>query len=282
MYTSNSPMLPTICCPRCKESLSDSKSSVLCSNKHTFKIDEGVLVLAPDFKIDEKYEWDKKIRDPEENKRLDETESPLAKKGSKKKAEDMINFIVKNVPQETSTILDIVTGRGLLIRKILPNIENTNVFLNDISTDVLVGTYKLIEPMIGTNKVCPIQSSATDLPFKDNSLTLITAYGPNNIHSPEEGFREIFRILKKDGLFIFSSSLIEKESPSYKYLLKEEGIFSNTMLIDKWKETMKDIGFKIVKEEVLFDGPVPKVPLDILPIEDGERNQNIGVILTIK
>lgn len=42
---------------------------------------------------------------------------------------------------------------------------------------------------------------------------------------------------------------------------------------------IKNIGFKLSKKEILFDGPVEKVPLDLIPRENGERFQDVGVIL---
>lgn len=273
-------ILYPLICPKCKEPFArQNDKQVSCANNHIYLIDEKVLCLETRFKVDEKYNWGKKLRDPRENLKLDTTQSALANVSNKARAENMTCFVLNNIPRKNNILLDIVTGRGLLMRKLMPFLEKTAIFLNDISADVLVGTSKLLEPLRGTNAIIPIQTSATNLPFPDNSLSLIVSFGPNNAIPCETSFREIYRILRKGGYFVFSISLLEKNSPSYDYLLKEKEM-SPFSVINDWEREMDNIGYKIFKKEKLFDGPVKKIPLDLIPREDGERFQDVGVVAT--
>ena len=269
-----------ILCPKCRQPfLNIGLESVICPKEHKFKIDEGVLVLAPDYLIEEKFSWSRKLRDPQQNLLLDKKRSVLAKKKSRKIAEDEIDYIIKKIPKKDITLLDIGTGRGLLLRQMYPALQDSIFYLNDISTHVLVGTNKLVKPLQRSNKSIPVQSSATDLPFDNSSLKIVTCFGPKNIKPTIKAFQEIFRILKKGGRFIYSTALFEKGSPSHKYTIEKEGGSSNLELIDKWQAEVEKVGFKIKDYKVIFDGPAEMIPLDVFPRVSGERYQYIGVTL---
>lgn len=267
-------------CLHCKKQFSSiSSSKIVCQNQHEFVIDDGVLVLETELELPEKFRWSKKLRNPKENLLLDKKRSVMAKEKTKKRVEKMTDFVVENATKENTTIVDIATGRGLLIRKLLPKLDRSTVFLTDLSTNVLVGTSKLINPIKGTNIVPPIKASATRLPFEDNSIPEVTCFGINNIRKTKTAFVEIYRILKPGGKFIFSFSLIESGSPSHLWLQTQEDKPGPFDIIDEWQNEIKSTGFKLMKKEILFDGPVEKVPLDLIPRENGERFQDVGVIL---
>ena len=267
-------------CLICNESFVNiSQNGVICKNNHNFIIDEGVFVLETKLKLQEKYRWGKKLRNPKENLLLDKSQSTMAKEKSRIRMENMINFIVSNAKKESTDVLDIATGRGLLIRKLLPEINNSTIYLTDLDTDVLVGTNKLIGNLKRNNITIPIASSATHLPFTDNFISEVTCFGINNIRETKAAITEVRRVLKPKGKLIFSFSLMECGSPSQLWLLTQEDKPGPFDIIDKWQDETENIGFEILRREILFDGPVEKAELDLLPRENGERFQDIGVIL---
>ena len=259
-----------------------SSNKIICQNSHEFSIDEEVLILETKIKLPKKFVWGKKLRNPKENLLLDETQSTLAKPKSKLRMEKMISFIVNNLTKNNTTILDIATGRGLLIRNLLPATENSVIYLTDLDTDVLVGTNKLIQTLNGKNTIVPITSSATHLPFNNNSIPIVVCFGINNVRKTREALIEIWRILKPEGKLIFSFSLMDQNSPSFDWLQTQNDKPNSFDVIDKWQMEAKNMGFTIFKQEILFDGPVEKAELDLIPRENGERFQDVGVVLIKK
>lgn len=267
-------------CLRCKKQFSFiSSNKIICQNSHEFSIDEGVLILETEIELPKKFRWGKKLRSPEENLRLDESQSTMAKEKAKKRMESMMDFVVENTIKENTTIVDIATGRGLFTRRLLPKLNNSIIFLSDLDPDILVGTRKLLLPLKGSNILIPIKASATHLPFEDNSLPEATSFGPNNVRETKAALIEIYRVLQPGGKFIFSLSLMEKGSPSHLWLKTQGDKPGPFDLIDQWQGKIGETGFKLLKKEILFDGPVEKVPLDLVPRENGERFQDVGIIL---
>lgn len=272
-------IIPGLHCPNCSQPVVLSAETVSCTNNHTFRLDEDVLVFAPDIFPKKEFIWGKELRDPKENLKLDESQSVNKDDVGKSRNNKMVDFIIDNISTDAKYLLDLATGRGLLMRKLLPVVKNRTIVLSDISTDVLVGTYKLVKSLIGSNLVIPIQSSATLLPFADNTFDAVISYGPNNIRPPDEAFRQVYRVLKKGGAFVFSMALVEQNSPSSAYMCDVMKDYSDYDVIDAWRSEVEKCGFTIEKCSMLFDGRVNKVPLDILPREDGERFQDVGVVL---
>lgn len=268
-------------CLLCGNGLSKiDNNKIICETGHEFKIDDGVFVLEENIKLDEKFAWGPKLRDPNENLNLDINKSVMAKESTKKRMSDSLDFIIKEIKQVNKfPVLDIATGRGLLMRRLINNIHNSTIFISDLDANVLVGTNKLLNKLNHDNKLIPIQASATHLPFKNNSFPAITCYGVNNIRDIVKAFSDIYRVLQNGGKFFLTFSLIEKGSASYNWLLTQEDKPGPFDIINGWEEEISKIGFKYVQNEVLFDGPTEKVALDLLPVKEGERGQDIGLVL---
>lgn len=246
----------------------------------SFSSDEGVWLFENSYKVDAVYEWGSELRDPRENMRLDQKESPMSKNESRERMENMIQYVVDHSSQFSGkVVVDIATGRGLLARKLALVHHKSLIFLSDISTNVLVGTNKLIEEIKHDNRFVPLQSTATNLPIKNQSIDLVVSFGPNNIQETSEAFSEIYRVLKPGGLVVASMSLIEEGSPSHNYLKQQQESVSPFSLINGWETIVKKIGLDIYNKKILFDGPVERIPLDVLPREDGERFQDLGFVL---
>lgn len=275
----SNPLQSLLQCPKHHCQLDFSGDRIKCGHGEIILKDEDVLLLEPDYELDPIYQWGPALRDPQANLKLDHTKSLMAKKDSKQRLTNMIGFIANNLNLRVPLVLDLVTGRGLLIRQILPTFKHTHLFLNDISANVLVGTTKLLQPFPNKNTVTPLQSTATNLPFQDNSLDLIVSFGPNNIKESELALAQCYRVLKPGGQFIFSMSLFEIDSPSHHWLKANQPPVSPFSFINNWREPIDKVGFVLTKQVVLFDGPVNKIPLDLLPRVNGERFQDIGVIL---
>lgn len=270
----------TLKCFVCGNSFSTITTVATCNNLHRFDTDEEVLILETKLKLPKKFRWGNKLRNPKENICIDTLKGPKSKKSTQRRSADSISFIVSNSLKKSIVNLDIATGRGLFIRKLLPKMEDSVLFISDLDTDVLVGTNKLLQPLFNSeNLLVAITASATHLPFQNNSISQVTCYGINNVRETEIALKEIFRVLKPGGIIVFTMSLIQVNSPSHAWLQTQKDKPGPLDVIDGWQNAVKDIGFQILKKEIIFDGPVEKIPLDLLPREDGERFQDVGIVL---
>jgi len=113
------------------------------------------------------------------------------------------NAIVENIDiQETDTILDIGFGNGYLLRK-LSKKNPQKMYGIEISTDMLNTAKRKNRKKVEQGKIQLLLADVQNLPFEDVSID--KAYAVNTIYfwqDIDEGFSEIKRILKPDGVFL--------------------------------------------------------------------------------
>lgn len=167
---------------------------------------------------------------------------------------------------QPETVLDIATGTGDLAIQIAEAADAKKIVGLDLSEGMLkVGRKKIMSKNLQT-QIEMIQGDSEALPFEDNSFDVITvAFGVRNFETLELGLSEIYRVLKKGGLFIvletsvptkfpfkqgykFYSSLIlptigklfSKDKEAYTYLSKSAAEFPYG---EKFNNILKKIGF---------------------------------------
>jgi len=99
-------------------------------------------------------------------------------------------------------LLDIATGTGDLAIEIskIPNIQIEGI---DISNDMLMQAKKKICKKNLSKRINFKHGDAEKIPFNDNEFNAVTvAFGVRNFDDLNKGLKEIYRILKKNGLFI--------------------------------------------------------------------------------
>ena len=102
---------------------------------------------------------------------------------------------------DTGKVADLGCGGGYNIRRMLEMSANAKCIGLDISDESVKKAQNVNKDEIG-KRVKIIKGSAEKLPFKDNSIDLITAFETVFFwKKPEIAFREIFRSLFKDGCF---------------------------------------------------------------------------------
>ncbi|WP_294083545.1 bifunctional demethylmenaquinone methyltransferase/2-methoxy-6-polyprenyl-1,4-benzoquinol methylase UbiE [Proteiniphilum sp. UBA5384] len=111
-------------------------------------------------------------------------------------------------------ILDIATGTGdfaILAQKILLPQKITAV---DISEGMMqVGKEKVKAKGLGQTISFEVQDCA-NLSFSDNSFDAATiAFGVRNFEDIDKSFREVFRVLKPGGLFLFIELTTPQDTP---------------------------------------------------------------------
>lgn len=102
---------------------------------------------------------------------------------------------------DSGKVADLGCGGGYNIRRMLEISAKAKFIGLDISDESVKKAEKVNKDEIG-KRVKIIKGNAEKLPFKDNTLDLITAFETVFFwKKPEKAFREIYRSLVKDGCF---------------------------------------------------------------------------------
>lgn len=112
------------------------------------------------------------------------------------------------------SILDIATGTGDLAIKFATATEAIRIIGLDISEGMLSMAQKKISGSELSEKLVFIQGDSEALDFEDNLFDVVTvSFGIRNFENLEKGLSEIYRVLKKDGLFVILETSVPTKSP---------------------------------------------------------------------
>ncbi len=142
-------------------------------------------------------------------------------------------------------ILDIGCGGGVNIKRFLKMTEN-KVYGIDYSELAVERSVKLNQSSIDVGRCEIIQCSVSDMPFKDNSFDIITAFEtvyfwPDFVND----LKEVLRVLKPDGIIFIANEALPKEDDNRQKELIElldMNIYSKDELI----ESLRNAGFSDV------------------------------------
>ncbi|WP_407454105.1 class I SAM-dependent methyltransferase [Methanobrevibacter sp.] len=142
-------------------------------------------------------------------------------------------------------ILDIGCGGGVNIKRFLKMTEN-KVYGIDYSELAVERSAKLNQSSIDVGRCEIIQCSVSDMPFKDNSFDIITAFEtvyfwPDFVND----LKEVLRVLKPDGIIFIANEALPKEDDNRQKELIElldMNIYSKDELI----ESLRNAGFSDV------------------------------------
>ena len=230
-------------CPQCKQSMSLPS----CSCGYSVKIEKGIYQLtdAPyivkDASADVKYIGYEDIGEYYSGKSLFDKMNIDAK--DKKTAEIIGNGI----------LLDVACGDGLITVPLA--MQNISVISMDISDKMLELLYKRAEiAELDPSCLTVCRANALDIPLADCSVDAVIANGVLHlISSPELVVKEIYRVLKKDGIFITFEDRPSVNNTSVNDCLTEQEKADN----DKANKLSNDIHgryFKILKDEYNIQG----------------------------
>lgn len=155
--------------------------------------------------------------------------------------EDMANWGINKLNiNEESIILDVGCGGGKTIYTLSEKTAKGKVYGIDISEESVQSSIKENKEKVKDRKVIISQGDVANLPFEDNYFNYVTSMQTHIYWQElEKGFKEIYRVLKKDGIL-----LIVCEKDKIEYHLKEEYKSNNST-----KELLLSIGFNEVKIE---------------------------------
>ncbi len=123
--------------------------------------------------------------------------------------------VIKMVAEKNpESILDIATGTGDLAIKFATETKAKKI----IGLDISAGMLSMAKQKISGNKIAEklifIQGDSEAIDFEDNSFDVVTvSFGIRNFEHLEKGLSEIYRVLKKDGLFVILETSVPAKSP---------------------------------------------------------------------
>lgn len=155
--------------------------------------------------------------------------------------ESQIDFILNNI-ESNKPIIDIASGKGYLVEKLLKETKNY-VVATDFSPTILARNKEYYKNKGLYNRLSLIAFDARRTPFKDNSIeTLTSNFGLQNIEQSGEVIKEMKRITK--GIFMSTMFFIDKEDNVHIDLFNKYG---NAAFITRENavETFKRAGWNI-------------------------------------
>lgn len=112
-------------------------------------------------------------------------------------------YLIENLPDDDSVILDIGCGGGKLINYLSDTNKSYILHGIDHSAEMVKLSKKVNRKAINTNQVEILEDSVIELPFKDDVFDLVTAFETIQFWpDTDKAFSEVVRVLKKNGSFL--------------------------------------------------------------------------------
>lgn len=273
-------------CPHCKgklelESTKVDEEEVLegklsCDKGHDWIIRNGII----DFNSKEQEEFNnwsesyEKMDYEELDRRITEKTPDNEIDLREKTIKYIIDSIKENKP---NTILDIATGRGMLLTKLVEKIDsNIDIICVDLSFEVLKYDRIKAKNINPDMKVNYIACDATNLPFMDSSIDMAVSLSgiANMMELIQQGITEARRVLKENKYLLNTNIIIKNVNKVYeivKAIKEKNGVDIN---IKDSHLTYKDVenghekvNFSNVKIINIGESIGEKNELDLIPIE---------------
>jgi len=136
----------------------------------------------------------------------------------------VIGIIAKNNPQ---IVLDIATGTGDLAIMTAQKTDAKQIVGVDISKGMLQKGEEKIEKLHLSNRIKMQLADSENLPFETSQFDAITvAFGVRNFENLDKGIKEIYRVLKPNGIFV----VLETSVPTYP-IIKQFYLFHSNFLL---------------------------------------------------
>lgn len=251
------------------------KGEIYCKNNHSYEIFEGVLNFNS---IEQSFgnSWSECYKETD----FDEIDRQIASKTPdnlkfmyNKTIDDIIGYIEDQKPKH---LVDIATGRGMLLTKLIPKISSDiHIICTDLSFEVLMYDRVKVKRIKKDARVSFIACDATNMPIRDNSIDgAVSLFGIQNmIGIMDKGIQEGYRILKPDGRLVNSFILVNSGTSGYENMQRiaeENNIdlgedFGTKEWVDK---AYGKTDFKAAVERVIDEGIGIGSDIDLIPFNN--------------
>lgn len=149
--------------------------------------------------------------------------------------------------QENDRILDIGCGGGMTLKRMSEQAKQGHLTGVDYSSVSVQESKKLNETDVKSGKMDIIEASVEAMPFADDTFDkIITVESFYFWPDPAENLKEVYRVLKKEGIFHLVADIYGKEGLNERQLsnIKEYQLFNPTK--EEFVELFKHAGFNEV------------------------------------
>ncbi len=268
-------------CPKCKGELDNSCQCTSCGAMYETKMgvynilfeDMGEEYHFSNWKIDEEV-FQKNIEKYDAFRK--EYQSHLSQECID--AEAKLDEVVKTYIEKCSgTVLDIATGRGMFLEKLMKWNPKLKIIGLDIDARILAITKQIRKC---GNNVAFLGTDARHIALKNESVNHVVSFaGIANMPETDKVINEIYRVLKKSGTFIYKGTFLDRGSEGYEDI-KNRFHLEHVMDIDRLTDMFLRSGFRLIKSEIIATGIWKENPYDGYPFA-GENN-NYGIIVVKK
>lgn len=180
--------------------------------------------------------------------------------------ESQQEYVVKNVQNINKTVVDIASGKGYLVEKLLNETDNY-VLATDFSPTILKRDKEYFEDKGIYDRVSLIAFDARRTPFKDNSIEVMTSnIGIQNIENPGDVIKEMNRI--NSGVFLSIMKFIDEDDKANMEFMKKYG-FDAYATRERTTKIFEEAGFKVSVDNSFM--------ADIKPTPEGEILEGQGI-----
>lgn len=247
------------------------EGQLVCAQKHTYKIFAGVIDFGSVEQKDSN-NWSELYQEvtyEELDNAIDDRKSENQKQIERLFLDGITS---KTSKLEKGFLLDIASGRGMLLRKLLETTnEQVHIIASDLSFQVLMYDRMKLAQINPNIKVSYIACDATNLAFKNNSIDMVCTFvGYLNMGNlMEKGIIEAARVLKPACPLINSVVYMKQDSEGYKELKKifeenDMACMAHYILRERLFEIHQK-NFKKVSDRITYEGIGEAFEGDLLP-----------------
>ena len=166
--------------------------------------------------------------------------------------EDLDQMVSWGSVQPQDRVLDIATGSGNVAIAFAPFVKQVVAY--DLTQEMLDEVQTNCKNKAMTNITC-VQGNAEELPFEDDSFDIVTLrLAMHHFFNPEIAIREIKRVLKPSGRFVFADNFVPDDEVLDFTINKIEKLrdpsHGRCQKLGELKSLFESKGFKIVQTDV--------------------------------
>lgn len=273
-------ILPLLCCPRCHAGLTlhaaaEHNGDVLtgtltCAGGHRFLIHDGVA----DFQSAEQdfvNQWET-LSDGQDFAEVDSAIDAGNGPEITRRRELVLDAILHAVQSQGGPLLDIATGRGLLLTELARRLpEDIPLIAVDLSAFVLRHDRQKFAALFPQRKISFLACDATCLPLREGVIRAATTYGgfSNMLGCADKALAEAQRVLAPGGLLADSFVVIREDSQGYATLRQvcqeqalqdAEDFFLHAHLFQKHQALFSAVEYHVAVEGLGVDNQMDLLP----------------------